>query len=720
MSDKGAFQWAIEGHPSNLSSRRLQLPLTGGSHKKGETIELNVLNGIRRSNPASARPLTWMDPLSSSSTSQNWLESLMTSPTSSKRLSTNPFLSRMMEEKNKNARLQAWITENAINLEPIQHKSQSPFNASIISGISSVKAPISKEVGGRGFTPQTNVHASTSSSISELSQSTSRTGNKGVVIGLVSTSDKASPKGGEQVPALRSCLKRSSTTVARPLPTLPENHSPSIGTSTSTLRWQATTSSSASSKLPAQPAASNLLKCSMCRRTCIPSRNPLADYQNFKVSNTVFGIQVPCPLEHLYCVNCIRSIVIRDITQIFDKQQTSPLGCYQCTNHGDVEWKMPLEILDTVFTPQETSTLRHRMASKCNFQTTSSPCPPAKTAQEVYSEVKKGQSTSATATESSVSPTCGICLDPFHAVLHPLQDSSSQTKGKTKHSSLGLVLPCPGKHKYCVNCIAQHVQTELQKGSQDKSVFPIRCPECPQGSWSITDDVAERILGPSLLEKWHFQKLLDSIVKVHCPYPKCSALVEVPSPERLRDATCPACQRMICVKCRAPWHTGLTCAEFADQNTADQLTYDLAKRSGWRRCPRCKMIVERSSGCPHMSCRCGHHFCYRCGSDYTQGACQQGDRCREKPDPTFTKSDAPVSPQESVRKRNTLTRASMRPLSEIQPPVIDRVNLPGPSSPNLLRKHSINKPLPIVPGSNFAPQPVPVAHRSNKLSKSRR
>ncbi|KAG8964416.1 hypothetical protein FRC03_001817 [Tulasnella sp. 419] len=229
MSDKGAFQWAIEGHPSNLSSRRLQLPLTGGSHKKGETIELNVLNGIRRSNPASARPLTWMDPLSSSSTSQNWLESLMTSPTSSKRLSTNPFLSRMMEEKNKNARLQAWITENAINLEPIQHKSQSPFNASIISGISSVKAPISKEVGGRGFTPQTNVHASTSSSISELSHSTSRTGNKGVVIGLVSTSDKASPKGGEQVPALHSCLKRSSTTVARPLPTLPENNSPSIG-----------------------------------------------------------------------------------------------------------------------------------------------------------------------------------------------------------------------------------------------------------------------------------------------------------------------------------------------------------------------------------------------------------------------------------------------------------------------------------------------------------
>jgi len=30
-------------------------------------------------------------------------------------------------------------------------------------------------------------------------------------------------------------------------------------------------------------------------------------------------------------------------------------------------------------------------------------------------------------------------------------------------------------------------------------------------------------------------------------------------------------------------------------------------------CPRCHVLVQRSEGCNHMSCRCGHEFCYKCG-----------------------------------------------------------------------------------------------------------
>ena len=38
----------------------------------------------------------------------------------------------------------------------------------------------------------------------------------------------------------------------------------------------------------------------------------------------------------------------------------------------------------------------------------------------------------------------------------------------------------------------------------------------------------------------------------------------------------------------------------------------------FRQCKRCKFIVERSSGCNHMTCKCGYQFCYICGARWTQ------------------------------------------------------------------------------------------------------
>jgi E3 ubiquitin-protein ligase RNF144 len=37
----------------------------------------------------------------------------------------------------------------------------------------------------------------------------------------------------------------------------------------------------------------------------------------------------------------------------------------------------------------------------------------------------------------------------------------------------------------------------------------------------------------------------------------------------------------------------------------DLETLKLLKSQNWRRCPECRAIVERTEGCPHISCRCG-------------------------------------------------------------------------------------------------------------------
>ncbi|KEQ71256.1 hypothetical protein M436DRAFT_65408 [Aureobasidium namibiae CBS 147.97] len=49
----------------------------------------------------------------------------------------------------------------------------------------------------------------------------------------------------------------------------------------------------------------------------------------------------------------------------------------------------------------------------------------------------------------------------------------------------------------------------------------------------------------------------------------------------------------------------------------------LARTQGWQTCNRCKSVVQLSMGCNHVTCRCGHQFCYVCGAPWKTCGCQQ-------------------------------------------------------------------------------------------------
>lgn len=37
------------------------------------------------------------------------------------------------------------------------------------------------------------------------------------------------------------------------------------------------------------------------------------------------------------------------------------------------------------------------------------------------------------------------------------------------------------------------------------------------------------------------------------------------------------------------------------------------------KCPKCDIPIQKISGCPHMTCPCGHHFCWYCYKDHPSG-----------------------------------------------------------------------------------------------------
>ncbi|KAI0084695.1 hypothetical protein BDY19DRAFT_969625 [Irpex rosettiformis] len=227
-----------------------------------------------------------------------------------------------------------------------------------------------------------------------------------------------------------------------------------------------------------------------------------------------------------------------------------------------------------------------------------------------------------------VHPTCGICLEEFQLVHSPINASNVHKAASSTKLPFGLQIPCPGNHPYCQACLTQYIRSKVDpsndgSGNIDTIVFPIRCPGCPITTWKvgITDDIAARVLSEKAMVTWHHQKLLDSLPRIYCPNKKCSTLVQAHEDPNEPQAQCPACNMLMCVPCRVLWHEDMTCEEFQalpldERSPEDQQALQLMRAQHWRRCPQCQIIVELEHGCNHITCRCGTHFCFKCGAKW--------------------------------------------------------------------------------------------------------
>ncbi|KAK4414047.1 putative E3 ubiquitin-protein ligase A-A [Sesamum alatum] len=191
-------------------------------------------------------------------------------------------------------------------------------------------------------------------------------------------------------------------------------------------------------------------------------------------------------------------------------------------------------------------------------------------------------------------------------------------------------------HRFCTECVAKHISITIKKRAIVQSEEEARSLTCPgvdcKGVLEI--EACREMVPVDVLVSWDdaiCEAMIAPAQRFYCPYKNCSGLLVNDGGDRggIREAECPFCRRLMCVRCNVPWHSGVDCDEFSrlgedERGREDVMVHELAKQNKWQRCPKCKFFVEKYQGCLHMTCRCGFQFCYACGAVWssTHGRCQ--------------------------------------------------------------------------------------------------
>ena len=234
--------------------------------------------------------------------------------------------------------------------------------------------------------------------------------------------------------------------------------------------------------------------------------------------------------------------------------------------------------------------------------------------------------------DSEIDIFCEICYENINATL---LDTAHGTQ----------LNAC--RHLFCDKCWRAHLRTRLREGTVHMTCPGYQC---------------DTKLGPStLLSLLHvtevaqiLQRACEDEVEIcptakWCPITGCgrvlklsTKLLETPGSERssLADDTCLdvtcACGESWCFSCLSPAHWPARCGQAEDylekmktlkprDDNRDEETVFSPKpkpqeveplQLEGRLCPKCRRFINKNGGCPHMTCKCGHEFCWTCLRTY--------------------------------------------------------------------------------------------------------
>uniref|UniRef100_A0A3Q2H8M3 RBR-type E3 ubiquitin transferase n=1 Tax=Equus caballus TaxID=9796 RepID=A0A3Q2H8M3_HORSE len=173
---------------------------------------------------------------------------------------------------------------------------------------------------------------------------------------------------------------------------------------------------------------------------------------------------------------------------------------------------------------------------------------------------------------------------------------------------------------FCTLCLKQYVELLIKEGLETA----ISCPDaaCPKQG-HLQENEIECMVAAEIMQRYkklQFERevLLDPC-RTWCPASTCQAVCQLQeiglqTPQLVQ---CKACDMEFCSACKASWHPGQGCPEPmpvtflpGETSSAFRLEEDDAPI---KRCPKCKVYIERDEGCAQMMCRnCKHAFCWYC------------------------------------------------------------------------------------------------------------
>ncbi|KAF2197062.1 ariadne RING finger [Delitschia confertaspora ATCC 74209] len=179
------------------------------------------------------------------------------------------------------------------------------------------------------------------------------------------------------------------------------------------------------------------------------------------------------------------------------------------------------------------------------------------------------------------------------------------------HFGLNSVVRLDCMDLYCIDCL----KGLFMQSIKDFSLFPPRCCGKHIPLALITKQLAVEELDDFHLAEAEF----ESRDKTYCSNAECGRFIP-PTRIRADRGECDRCGADTCTLCKNAFHTNDCPAD-----PALQATLDLAAHQGWRRCFACRALVEISTGCNHMTCKCGAQFCYICGEPWRSCRCSFWD-----------------------------------------------------------------------------------------------
>ncbi|XP_026384829.1 probable E3 ubiquitin-protein ligase RNF217 [Papaver somniferum] len=224
------------------------------------------------------------------------------------------------------------------------------------------------------------------------------------------------------------------------------------------------------------------------------------------------------------------------------------------------------------------------------------------------------------AEEEELDYTCEICMESSLPVDTKFKNIYSGRTNKEKKQNK----ECTSKHHLCNDCIARYVEAKINDGGTPV----IKCPgiNCNVGldvnSCRSFIDVSSKVFVrwcELLCESESLTNFAHHSKRAHCPGFSELILNECPNDNGIIETMCPSCKIFFCFNCVIPLkdQQAHVCSrqrskdvKLIDRN--DLLFVESFARQGWTRCPFCARYVERASGCPTITCRCGNKFCYRC------------------------------------------------------------------------------------------------------------